>query len=382
MRYIQQLRLTDFRSYGRLDLTLDPRPVVLYGANGAGKTNLLEAISLLSPGRGLRRAKLEDLVRRIDGHAQSAWGVTAFLHSHTKPSDSGTLKPADPVKIAVGQVPEFPKRRLMRIDDQAAKGDDLAGLMNLIWLTPAQDRLFTGPASDRRKFLDRFTLAHRPNHGSLSLRYEKSRTERNRLLSEDITDPAWYRALEHDLALYGAQIAGARAQTLKILVAEIEARPEGAFPKAVLHLDGLYENMALEGMTGADLQDRIQSDLEHDRPRDRRAGRTLTGIHRSDLVVTYARKNMPAADCSTGEQKALLIGLTLAHCRALRVQAPFLLLDEVAAHLDVGRRAALIEECLELGTQIFMTGTDAHLFEAFQEQAQMFNIQDPPFLQK
>ena len=186
MRYIEHLRLTDFRSYDQLDLSLSGSPVVLYGANGAGKTNLLEAVSFLSPGRGLRRSKVEDVARRIGEDVCPAWGITAKL---------GGLDL--PIKLAVGQVPEYPKRRTIRIDDKAATGTRLADHMTMMWLSPAQDRLFVGPSSDRRKFLDRFTLAHTPTHGFTSLRYEKLRTERNRLLSDGIDDSNWYDAVSY-----------------------------------------------------------------------------------------------------------------------------------------------------------------------------------------
>lgn len=368
MPYIQSLRLTDFRSYTQLDLALDGRPVVFFGANGAGKTNLLEAISFLSPGRGLRRAKLEDIGRRVGPASQPAWGVTAYL---TAPQNSPDI---DPIKIGVGQVPNYPKRRVMRVNNQNAKSQDLSALIHLVWLTPAQDRLFTGPASDRRKFLDRFTLAHDPLHGTNTNRYEKARSERNRLLSDRVQDEAWYKALETDMAHYGARIAHARSVTLKTLSEQIMQRPDGVFPKAHIEFEGEYEVLAQDGMTIDTLKDRIKDNLFRLRPADMRAGRTLQGIHRTDLRVTYIPKNMPAADCSTGEQKALLIGLTLAHCHAFNAQTPFLLLDEVAAHLDSDRRMALMEECLDLKTQVFMTGTDVNLFEGFKDRAQYFKI--------
>lgn len=369
MPYIQSLRLTDFRSYTQLDLALDGRPVVFFGANGAGKTNLLEAISFLSPGRGLRRAKLEDIVRRVGPTSQPAWGVTAYLTPSQNSPD------IDPIKIGVGQVPAYPKRRVMRVNNQNAKSQDLSALIHLVWLTPAQDRLFTGPASDRRKFLDRFTLAHDPHHGANTNRYEKARSERNRLLSDRVHDEAWYKALETDMAHYGALIACARSVTLKTLSEQIKRRPDGVFPKAHIEFEGEYEILAQDGMSVDLLQDRIKDDLFRLRAIDMRAGRTLQGIHRTDLRVTYIPKNMPAADCSTGEQKALLIGLTLAHCHAFKAQAPFLLLDEVAAHLDSDRRMALMAECLDLKTQVFMTGTDVNLFEGFKDRAQYFKIQ-------
>ena len=363
MTHVQSLRLTDFRSYAALDLKLNGKPVVLYGANGAGKTNLLEAVSFLSPGRGLRRAKMEDVARREGESVAPAWGVVASV--------SGT---DDPVKIAVGQVPEHPRRRTVRIDGRNVSGTALGSCLTLMWLTPAQDRLFTGPASDRRKFLDRFSLVHAPQHGMNVLRYEKARTERNRLLSDGITDAGWYDALEADLAARGAFIAAARAQTVTRLIDEIDARPEGAFPKAVLSLEGEAEDMCQSGLPVSDVEDAIREGLAERRSVDMRAGRTLSGVHRSDMRVRHAAKNMPAEDCSTGEQKALLIGLILAHARAQAAKEPLLLLDEVAAHLDVARRAALIEELVALGTQVFMTGTDAVLFEAFKGRVQMFEV--------
>jgi len=365
MTSIATLRLTDFRSYTSLDIELDGRPVVLFGPNGAGKTNLLEAISLLSPGRGLRRSKLEDLAHRADNEVAPAWGISASLN-----------RPDEPVRVSVGQVPEFPRRRAMRIDGKSATGSQLAKLLTQMWLTPAQDRLFTGPASDRRKFLDRFSLVHAPGHGLSALRYERARAERNRLFSDGITDTGWFDALEADMAAQGARVAEARTITALKLIEEIDARPEGAFPKASVQLDGEAEDMFQSGLTYNDVENFIRETLEQERETDRRAGRTLRGVHKSDLCVVHAGKNMPAADCSTGEQKALLIGLTLAHARAQAEKSPVLLLDEVAAHLDIYRRAALIEELIDLGTQVFMTGTDASLFESFEGRAQSFEVQD------
>ncbi len=365
--FIQSLRLTDFRSYTTLDLELTASPVVLYGANGAGKTNLLEAISFLSPGRGLRRANMEDLAHRSTLEdivsCAPAWGVVAALSGQS-----------GPVKIAVGQVPEHPRRRTIRIDGQTCPAAMLSNHVTLMWLTPAQDRLFTGPPSDRRKFLDRFTLIHEPAHGQNVLRYEKARAERNRLLSDGVQDASWYGALEADMARHGAAIAKARADTTQHLIAEIEARPEGAFPKAVVTLEGEGEALYLSGLPAEQVEHSIKAFLSSGRNTDMRAGRTLRGVHKSDLRVTHAAKNMPAEDCSTGEQKALLIGLFLAHARAQADKQPLLLLDEVAAHLDITRRAALIEELIALDTQVFMTGTDASLFEAFAGRAQIFEV--------
>jgi len=370
MAHIASLRLTDFRSYPSLDVALTGAPVVLFGPNGAGKTNLLEAVSFLSPGRGLRRAKMEDLARRSGEITAAAWGINAQVDD-TKNEN---------IKISVGQVPEYPRRRIVRLDGKNATGPQLAKLLTLMWLTPAQDRLFTGPASDRRKFLDRFSLVHAPSHGMASLRYEKARSERNRLLSDGITDRGWYEALEADMATQGAHVAQARAITVARLIEEIEARAaakeDDIFPKAIVMLDGEAEEQFQSGLSFEDVENSIREVLASERPLDQRAGRTLRGVHKSDLRVRHAKKDMPAEDCSTGEQKALLIGLTLAHARAQSDKAPILLLDEVAAHLDIDRRAALIEELIALGTQIFMTGTDASLFEAFEGRAQMFEVRE------
>lgn len=364
MTHITSLRLTDFRNYAALDIAFGPEPVVLFGPNGSGKTNLLEALSFLSPGRGMRRAKVDDIARRAEEQRARAWGLNAILDTD--------------MRLSIGQVPEYPGRRLIRLNGSPATGQSLAELLSLMWLTPAQDRLFTGPAGDRRKFLDRFVMAHIPQHGALSARYEKARSERNRLLSDGIMDSVWHDALENDLAIFGAQIAQGRAQTLSRLQEEIQAR-ESAFPKAEIALEGLYENRILTGETLISVETLMREEFFKGRGSAQRAGRTLIGPHRSDLLVTHISKSMPASECSTGEQKALLIGLVLAQVRAQNADAlnaphRILLLDEIAAHLDKPRRAALIEELLTLKAQVFMTGTDESLFEAFNGRAQMLSV--------
>ena len=358
--YISELRLTDFRSYGRLDGTFAPGINVFFGPNGAGKTNLLEAVSLLSPGRGLRRATVEDITRQ---GARGVWGVSA------------TLLGEDDTRVAVGQNPDAPTRRLVRIDGSSATGTQLAELLTVMWLTPAQDRLFTGPASDRRKFLDRFALTHTPDHGVATTRYEKARSERNRLLSDGFRDAAWFRALEADLARWGAKIAAARATTIALLREEIASRPDGAFPKADIALEGFAEGLFADGASLDDVRAALEGALAERRAEALRAGRTLVGPHTSDLRVRHAPKAMAAESCSTGEQKALLIGLVLAQARSQPLlaagmagrgrSAPILLLDEIAAHLDRSRRAALARELSDLGSQVFLTGTDRELFEDF-----------------
>jgi DNA replication and repair protein RecF len=355
-----------------VDLTFDGRPVVLFGENGAGKTNLLEAISMLSPGRGLRRAKTANLSYRGPGEdiPSTSWAIAARLEIE-----------GEPVKIGTGQIPDAPSRRQVRINENNASGTDLARLLTLNWLTPTQDRLFAGPESDRRKFFDRLCLVYFPDHGRTSIAYEKSRAERNRLLGDGIDDDYWFDALETDMAERGAHIAKARFETLLNLRQEIDERPDSVFPKAVVALNGEAEALFEAGADEADVSEFIKDTLQKDRGIDRRAGRTLRGIHKTELIVTHAAKNMPAADCSTGEQKALLIGLILAHANSQKKhdpnqRAPILLLDEVAAHLDEQRRAALIEELLELETQVFLTGTDIELFSAFEGRAQVFEVKD------
>jgi DNA replication and repair protein RecF len=360
MAALSSLRLTDFRSYDRLDLDLTLGPVVLFGSNGAGKTNVMEAISFLSPGRGLRGAGLDALARVEDGRTARAWGINAEL--------------SDGVRVSVGQLPDSPRRRVVRINQTNSTASQLAELLTVQWLTPAQDRLFTGPESDRRKFLDRLALAFEPSHGVASLRYEKARSERNRLLSDGVSDASWYDALEADMAACGATIAKNRVDTLERLREAIAERDASAFPQAEIDIEGAVEGLIQEGAYLDDAEADFRDRLSETRPMDRRAGRSLTGPHRSEIRVVHRGKAMPAALCSTGEQKALLIGLILAHARAQVTRSPILLLDEVAAHLDATRRAALAEELIDLGLQVFMTGTDASLFDDFGERAQWFEV--------
>jgi len=364
---IASLRLIDFRSYLALDAVFETGAVVFYGPNGAGKTNLLEAISLLSPGRGLRRAKSALLARVEDGYPCSAWGINAMLHGETDEED--------PTRISIGQVPEFPRRRQLKIDGRHATGPELARRMSMLWLTPAQDRLFTGPAADRRKFIDRFALAFVPDHGSNTVRFEKARSERNRLISDGVTDRAWYEAVEADLSKFGASVAQARVLTIQNLQTEIAAR-ETIFPQSLIGLSGTLEDQFQDQQDLQTVTQTYRAQLAQERHHDIRAGRTLTGPHRTEVHVTHKAKALPAALCSTGEQKALLIGLILAQARALREKSPVLLLDEVAAHLDAVRRAALAEELLDLNLQVFMTGTDRNLFTDFGTHAQVLHVKD------
>jgi DNA replication and repair protein RecF len=333
--HVSRLALTDFRSYA--DALIEPGPgfVLLYGENGAGKTNLLEAVSLLSPGRGIRGAALSDMVRR---GATGGFAVAAR---------------AGEIDIGTGTLAAAPERRQVRINSAPASANSLGEWLSVLWLTPAMDRLFTGPAGDRRRFLDRLVLALEPSHAHHASRYEAAMRSRNKLLADpDSADPAWLDALEAQMAEHGAALAAARARTVAALDERAVGAPDDEFARAVL---------ALEGWSGGDLA----SELRAGRSRDAAAGRTLAGPHRQDLAVALRGKGMPAAMSSTGEQKALLLGLVLAHADLVadrRGAPPILLLDEVAAHLDPKRREALFAR-LEGRGQVWMTATEAALFD-------------------
>lgn len=363
MTALTRLRLTDFRSHERLDLKLDARPVCLWGANGAGKTNVLEAISQLGPGRGLRAAALSDMTRH---DAPAGWTVSATLD--------------DDRKLGVGlDTSGNGNKRTIRLDGAPATATDLADLIRIVWLTPAMDSVFRGGASERRRFFDRQVMAHVPSHGSVSSRYEKAMRERNALLERGRVDPAWGDAIEGRMAEAGALIAANRARVLIALQSAIDDRPEGFFPKGDLALEGDAERLAAEGASLFDVQDLIAEQLAKGRYRDQAAGRTLSGPHRSDLSVIHRPTGAPAGEASTGQQKALLIGLILASARALcedgEGPSPLILLDEAAAHLDGDRRAALFDELIELGGQAWLTGTEEFLFEAFGDRAQRVEIE-------
>lgn len=365
------LTLTDFRNYGRLSVALDGRSVVLVGANGSGKTNLLEAVSFLSPGRGLRRATY-DAVARVGG--SGGWTVHATLKTGDDTVSIGTGMQPDPASAGA-------RSRRIRIDgEDAGTSDALLDHLDVLWLTPAMDGLFTGAAGDRRRFLDRLVMGLDAAHGRRVSAYEKAVRHRNKLLEDFGADPTWLEAIETEIARHGAAMASARAGLVSRFRDTIAALPDdaSAFPRADLALDGPIETLAAELDPDA-LTDAFSRRLHEGRPRDRAAGRTLTGPHRTDLVVTHAEKAMPAAQASTGEQKALLIGLVLAHATLVaraNARAPVLLLDEVAAHLDPGRRAALFDRLDGLGGQTFMTGTDPLLFEAVGARAQTFQVSE------
>jgi DNA replication and repair protein RecF len=353
---ITSLTLTDFRSYDRAELGPVGRTVYLHGPNGAGKTNLLEAISFLAPGRGLRSASVQDVGRRQPGEAQGqAWAVTVEIE-----------RPDGPVRIGTGVEGPAASRRIVRLDGEPVPPGRMADHVRPIWLTPQQDRLFLDSPGDRRRFFDRLTFAAEPAHAESAAAYEKAMRERLRLLEDGGPDPAWLTALEAQMARWGALMALARARTLKALQLEIDAREDSPFPQARLELSGEWETLALQGATAAEIEPRLAQALQRSRERDTAAGRSLTGPHRGDLQVFHREKDRPAGECSTGEQKALILNLVLAQAarlsRADSEPNPILLLDEVAAHLDRFRRAALFDEITALGLQAFLTGTDEALF--------------------
>jgi DNA replication and repair protein RecF len=369
--FISRLTLTNFRNHEALDLALDARPVCLFGPNGAGKTNILEALTMLAPGRGLRSASLIDVARTGGEDRAQPWAVSARVVQDGEETILGA---------GAERTPEGGVKRIARRDGQPATASELAQAARMTWLTPAMDRLWSGAAGDRRRFFDRLTLARASEHGSAAAAYERAMRERQRLLSDRVFDDAWLGGLEREMSAHGAAIAAARVETLHRLQDAIDARPDGAFPKAILSLDGLLEARFERGAKSADVEEDFAQLLRDVRGRDAGAGRALDGPHRSDLLARHAAKDMPADQCSTGEQKALLVGLTLAQARALAddvgAGASLILIDEAAAHLDSVRRAALFEELLANPGQAWLTGTDENLFEAFGDRAQRFEVRD------
>lgn len=362
-RHISRLRLSHFRNYASAALDLDGRHLVLVGPNGAGKTNLLEAISLLAPGRGLRGVAFDEVAAQ---GSDGLWAVAATIETAEGPADIGTGSGG----------PEGGRR--VRINGANARTvEEMSAYLRVLWLTPAMDGLFTGPAGDRRRFLDRLVTTLIPGHSATVSDYEKAMRQRNRLVEED-ADPRWLAALETQMAELAAAIHFARADSLADLQALAASGGGDDFPVAQLALTPLFADREVPD-SSAGLEEELRELWTETRRLDRVAGRTLTGPHRVDLEITHAQKQMPAALGSTGEQKALLIGLILAQARLTTRAtgiAPFLLLDEIAAHLDPGRRAALFAALNGLGTQCFMTGTDPMLFEALGDGAQRVTVKD------
>jgi DNA replication and repair protein RecF len=337
---VTRLGLSHFRSHRGTGLALDPRPVAIFGPNGVGKTNLIEAVSLLSPGRGLRGAAAEEMARVPE---RLGWKVTASLEGRGSGHELATWSEGS--------------GRQVEIDGKPAPQAALGAVARVLWLTPAMDRLFMEGAAERRRFLDRVALSLVPDHAEAAVAYDRALRERNRLIRDQVRDPRWFTALESQLATHGARLAANRAAA----ITRLAAAPAGAFPRAELALEA-------QGPRGPDA---LAAALEEGRPRDLAAGRTLIGPHRDDLLATYAAKGVPARLASTGEQKALLISLVLANAWAVAEDfgaAPVILLDEVAAHLDEGRRQALYAEVGGLGAQAWMTATGEELFEGLDAQ--------------
>jgi DNA replication and repair protein RecF len=368
---LARLTLANFRCFAEAGLAFEPGLVVLLGANGAGKTNLLEAISLLVPGKGLKGAKLADMTRRGANDLAAGWSVAAELPGLAGPIKLGTGLTAD----AAGR-----DRRVFRLEGSPASPRDVGEHMRLAWLTPAMDGLFEDSASARRRFFDRLVAALDAAHAPRLARYERALAERQRLLKEGTGTPAWLSGLERVLVEEGVAIAAARQQMLAFLRREIAAggpwAEEELFPRAGLALEGEIE-AALEAKPAVGVEGDFERALAEGRARDAAAGRALVGAHRTELKVRHLAKDMPAEICSTGEQKALVLNIVLAHVAAVAAEtgrAPVLLLDEVAAHLDEVRREALFAALGAGGVQVFMTGTDEGAFAGLAGKAQFFEI--------
>ncbi|HWM30313.1 MAG TPA: DNA replication/repair protein RecF [Methyloceanibacter sp.] len=366
--FVGELKLTDFRNYARAALALDARPVVLVGDNGSGKTNLLEAVSLLGAGQGLRGRPYGELCRKEGG---GGFAIAARVTSRLGEIEIGT-------GFALGIGPEA--GRTVRIGGKEQSAGALADHVKLVWLIPAMDGLFTGPASERRRFLDRLVVTIDPKMRGPLNRYERAMRQRNRLFQLREYAGALFAGLEEQMAEAGVAIAASRRDAIERLTQLIErtrkARGPSPFPFAVLALEGTLES-ALSDRPATEVEDEFRLALEQSRERDRAASRALAGPHLSDLIVIHGPQNAPAPHCSSGEQKALLLGLILAKAELIRELegiSPLVLLDEVAAHLDASRREALFAEILRLNAQAWMTGTDRDLFRPMAQEAQILGV--------
>lgn len=372
--WVERLSLFGFRNYEALNLELEASPLVLTGPNGSGKTNVLEAVSLLAPGQGLRQAPFSDLAR---GGGDGSWSVSSRVHTAFGAVTIGTGQTAG------DRQGERAGGRIVRIDGETKTGSGaLADYVEMVWITPATDGLFTGPASERRRFLDRLILCFDPSHRTRAGRFERAMAQRNRMLSDGVTRSAQLDGLEVVMAEMGIAMAAARAEAVAALASVIDARrqrdPNSPFPWSEVRLEGAVDRDLAE-RAAVDVEDGYARLLRDVRERDRAAGRALDGPHRSDLAVSHGPKATAAKHSSTGEQKALLMGLLLAHAELVAARrdgmTPMLLLDEVTAHLDVDRRAALFEELLRLGTQAWMTGTDHQAFSSLSGKAQFWRVE-------
>lgn len=373
--YVGRLHLTDFRSYGRVTIKPEGRSVVLTGPNGAGKTNILEALSFLSVGRGLRGCKLSEVSRRLP-HGRGNWAVAARLETPDGTKDLGTgVMPGSDDEAGDLSLKD---KRIIRIDGENGTGTTQFGdILQVAWLTPQMDRLFIEAPSGRRRFLDRIVANFHSCHMREVNAYDRVMRERNRLLQEDARQALWLDALESRMAEHGVAVAAARLDAIDRLTGAI-ADAASCFPQAVLRVDGLLEAGLMQG-PALSVEDNFRKLLRDNRALDGRSGRTGDGPHKSDLLVTHKEKSMPADLCSTGEQKALLIGITLASARITAMSfgaPPILLLDEVVAHLDKVRRASLFDELAALGSQVWLTGTDQILFEELGARARYYRVEN------
>ncbi len=374
--WVERLTLTNFRSYATAVVETDAGPQVIAGANGSGKTNLLEALSLLAPGQGLRRAPFSDLARTGAG-GDGSFAVSARAHALAGPADIGT-------GLAAGAGAGERSGRLVRIDGTTQSGSGvLADYLEIVWVTPAMDGLFTGPASERRRFLDRLILCFDPAYRTIASRFERAMTSRNRLLADGVRDNAQLSGFERVMAETGVAVAAARLEAVAAMGGIVDKRrtrnPNSAFPWSSFRLEGRNED-DLQRLSAIEAEDAYARTLSDMRERDRAAGRTLDGPHRSDLFVEHGPKALAARHCSTGEQKALLLGLVLAHAELLTERqegaSPILLLDEITAHLDADRRTALFAEILRLAAQAWMTGTDEEAFEGLSGRARFWRVEE------
>jgi DNA replication and repair protein RecF len=364
---VHRLTLTNFRNYHAASLAAGARTMVLHGPNGAGKTNLIEAISFLAPGRGLRRATLEEVAFH---EGDGSWAVAAEVEGALGLATLGTgLERAPEDGEAV--------QRKCRIDREPVSSPAaFADHLRVVWLVPAMDTLFVGAPAERRRFLDRLALAVDAEHASRVNALERALRSRNRLLTEPGPDAHWLDAIEHETAELAVAVAAVRAEAVRRLDAVLASRKDGSFPPAEVALEGWMEKL-LPSHPATEVEERYRAVLRENRARDAAAGRTLDGPHLTDLSVVYAQKGIAAADASTGEQKALLIGLVLAHARLIAEMTnstPVLLLDEVVAHLDPSRRVALHAELAQLGAQVWMTGADPALFAEIKDEAAMVEV--------
>jgi DNA replication and repair protein RecF len=364
---VRRLTLSNFRNYHAATLQAGATSIVLYGPNGAGKTNLIEAISFLAPGRGLRRASLDEVAfREGDGSWAAAAEVEGALGLVTL--GTGIERPAEESATLA---------RICRIDrEPVGSAAAFADHLRVVWLVPAMDSLFVGAPSERRRFLDRLAAAVDAEHAGRVNALERALRSRNRLLEDIRPDPHWLDAVEHETAELAVAVAGLRAETVRRLETVLVSRADSAFPQAAIALDGWMEQL-LSSHPALEVEERYRAVLRENRARDAAAGRTLDGPHLTDLSVTYVRKEIAAAEASTGEQKALLIGLVLAHARLIAEMtafAPILLLDEVVAHLDPARRSALHVELAALGAQVWMTGADSALFAEIADDTVLVEV--------